>query len=150
MWDMIKKGSVEFQLSQKNEMIGVHINSNTVTIDIKDDSAIELISPFIKKNLESRKHTRDHIQERGSILLGFIGAFGAKRAELSRYMTLAQEIATVLAENKKCLILKEKGKQLAKLGYGADSLGMRLINLEHVEVNDLSALLGLLGKLKSG
>ncbi|UCG70179.1 MAG: hypothetical protein JSV09_03950 [Thermoplasmata archaeon] len=150
LWDLISEGSVECQLSQENEMIGVHITSNTITIDFKDDSAIELISPFVKKNLESKKHTREYIQERGSVVLGLMGALGAKREELGRSMSFAQEIATVLAKNGKCLIIKEKGRQLAKLGAGANSLRMRMMNLEHVEVNDLSALLRLLSKLRAG
>lgn len=150
LWDLISDGSVECQLSQENDMIGVRITSNTVTIDLKDDSIIELISPLIKENLEPKKHTIDHIQERRSIVLGLVGAFGAKKAELAKSMSFAQEIATVLAKNEKSLILKENGKQLAKLGYGADSLRMRMMNLEHVEVNDLSALLRLLGKLRAG
>lgn len=147
---MISDGSVECQLSQENALIGVQITSNTVTIDIKDDSIIELISPLIKENLESKKNTLDHIQEKRSIVLGLVGALGAKKAELAKSMSFAQEIATVLAENKKSLIIKEKGRQLAKLGYGADSLRMRMMNLEYVEVNDLSALLRLLGKLRAG
>lgn len=149
-WGMMKDGSVQFELSQENEMLGVLLTPNTAIIDIKHPSAIDFLSPIIKKNLEPRMSTVDHIQEKGSILLGLVGAFSAKKAEISKYLSIAQELATVLAENKKCVILREKGKQLAKLGYGADSLGMRLINLEHVEVNDLSALLKLLERAKFG
>ena len=149
-WNLISEGSIQFQLSQENEMLGVHITSDTAIIDIKDPSAIELISPFIKKNLELRMHTLDHIESRGSILLGILGAYRAKRTELSNYLGIFQEIATILAENKKCLILAENGKQLAKLGHGADSMGMRLLSLRYLEVNDLSALLRLLERAKLG
>ncbi|UCE74518.1 MAG: hypothetical protein JSV56_02115 [Methanomassiliicoccales archaeon] len=111
---------------------------------------MEFISPFLNKNLEPRMRTSDHIQEKGSVLLGLIGAVSAKRNELTKYISVVQEIATILAENKKCVILKENGRQLAKLGYGADSLGMRLINLKHVEINDLSALMRLIKEAKIG
>lgn len=150
MWNLVKDGSVQCVLSQEHDMIGVHITSNTAIIDIKHPSAVEFISPFIKKNLRLRMHTAEHIQNRGSILLGFVGAFRAKRTELSNYLSQVQEIADILAENKKCVILKEKGRLLAKLGHGADSLGMRLLSLEHIEVNDLSALLRLLENVKLG
>ena len=149
-WDLINEGSIQCTLSQKNELIGLNVTSDTAIIDIKHPQAVELISPFIKKNLELRMRAMDHIEGRGSILLGFLGAFRAKRNELSGYLDVFQEIATVLAENKKSLILSERGRQLAKLGRGADSLGLRLLNLKHIEVNDLSALMRLLGEAKLG
>jgi hypothetical protein len=150
VWDLIKEGSVTCELSQGNDLFGMHFNSDTVIIDIKHPSAMDMISPFIKKNLELRAHTMDHVRDRGSILLGILGAFRAKRTELTKYLSIIQEVASVLAENKKCVILAENGRQLAKLGYGADSMGMRLLNLKHIEVNDLSALLRLLERAKFG
>ena len=149
-WNWIKDGSVQFQLSQENKMLGLQITPDTAIIDIMHPSAIDFISPFIKKNLQLRMHAMDHIESRGSILLGFLGAFKAKRTEMSGYLSILQEVATILADNKKCLILAEQGRQLAKLGHGADSLGMRLLNLKHIEVNDLSALMRLLGEAKLG
>jgi hypothetical protein len=61
---------------------------------------------------------------------------------------MGQELATTLNKHKKCLILQEKGKQLVKLGYGVDSLGMRMLNLRHIEVNDLSALMRIVEEAK--
>ncbi len=148
VWNLVADGSVQFVLSQENEMIGVLISSDTATIDIKHPSAVQFIFPFIKNYIEPRTHTMDHIQERGSFLLGVLGALRAKRSEISNYLSTAQELATFLAEHKKTVILKENGRQLARLGYKADSFGMRLINLEHIEVNDLSALMRLLGELE--
>lgn len=148
-WDWVKDGSVQFQLSQENKMLGLQITPDTAIIDIMHPSAIDFISPFIKENLQKRMSTMDHIQESGSILLGVIGSLKAKRKDISKYLTLAQGIATILAENKKCVIIKEKGKQLVKLGYGADSLRMRMLNVNNIEVNDLSALLKLMDKLKT-
>ncbi len=148
-WDWIKDGSVQFQLSQENKMLGLQITPDTAIIDIMHPSAIDFISPFIKENLQKRMSTMDHIQESGSILLGVIGSLKAKRKDISKYLSLAQGIATILAENKKCVIIKEKGKQLVKLGYGADSLRMRMLNVNNIEVNDLSALLKLMDKLKT-
>lgn len=148
-WDWIKDGSVQFQLSQENEMIGVNITPDTAIIDIMHPSAIDFISPFVKENLQKRMSTMDHIQERGSILLGVLGSLSAKRRDLSKYLSLVQEIATILAENKKCVILREKGKQLLKLGYGADSLRMRMLNLNYVEVNDLSALMKIMDRIQT-
>jgi hypothetical protein len=148
-WDWIKDGSVQFQLSQENKMLGVKITPDTAIIDIMHPSALDFISPFVKENLQKRMSTVDHIQESGSILLGVIGSLKAKRRDISKYLSLAQGIATILAENKKCVIIKEKGKQLVKLGYGADSLRMRMLNINNIEVNDLSALMKLMDKLKT-
>ena len=148
-WDWIKDGSVQFQLSQENKMLGLQITPDTAIIDIMHPSAIDFISPFIKENLQKRMSTMDHIQESGSILLGVIGSLKAKRKDISKYLSLAQGIAMILAENKKCVIIKEKGKQLVKLGYGADSLRMRMLNINNIEVNDLSALMKLMDKLKT-
>ncbi len=150
MWNLIKEGSVKCELSQETDLFGMYLSSDTAIIDIKDPSAMDLISPFLRKNLELRPHTKDHVRDRGSILLGVLGAFRGKRMELSKYLSIVQEVAAILAENKKCLILTEKGRQLAKLGYGTDSMGLRLLNLSHIEVNDLSALLRLLEKAKLG
>jgi hypothetical protein len=148
VWNLIAAGSVEFKLSQENEMIGILITKDTVEIDLKHPSAIQFISPFAEKFIEPKAKTKDHIYERGSIILGVLGALKAKRNDLSKYLTTFQELATFLNDNGKTVIIKEKGKQLAKLGKGADSFGMRLINLEHIEVNDLSALMRLMGELE--
>lgn len=148
-WDMIKDGSVQWELSQENKVLGLQINPDTATIDIKHPSAFDFISPFFKKNFESSMSTKDHIQEKGSILLGIIGSLRAKRRDISRYLSLAQTIATVLSENKKCVIIKEEGKQCAKLGFGAESLRMSFLNLDNIEVNDLSALMRMIDNLKS-
>jgi hypothetical protein len=148
-WDMIKDGSVQWELSQENKILGLQITSNTAIIDIMHPSAFDFISPIFKKNLECRMSTKDHIQEKGSILLGIIGSLRAKRRDISRYLSLAQAIATVLSENKKCVIIKEKGKQCAKLGFGAESLRMSILNLDNIEVNDLSALMRMIDKIKS-
>jgi hypothetical protein len=148
-WDWIKDGSAQFELSQENEMIGVNITPDTAIIDIMHPSAIDFISPFIKKNLEARMSTMDHTQERGSLLLGVLGSLSAKRRDLSKYLSLVQEIATILAENKKCVILREKGKQLIKLGHGADSMRMRMLGVNNMEVNDLYALLRIMDRIKS-
>jgi hypothetical protein len=150
MWNLVKEGSIQCELSQEHALLGVKVTSNKAVIDIKHPSAMEFISPFIKKNLTLRPRAAEHVQNRGSILFGVLNAFRAKRTELSNYLSTAQEIADILAENKKCVILKEKGRQLAKLGHGADSLGMRLLSLENIEVNDLSGLLRLLEKAKLG
>ena len=87
------------------------------------------------------------MKDRG-LLFRVIGSFSSKKNEISNYMSIGQEAADTLHEHKKCLILQEKGKQLVKLGYGASSLGMRLLNLEHIEVNDLSALMRLIDEAK--
>ena len=130
-------------------MLGLQITPDTAIIDIMHPSAIDFISPFIKENLQKRMSTMDHIQESGSILLGVIGSLKAKRRDISKYLSLAQGFASILAENKKSVIIKEKGKQLIKLGYGADSLRMRMLNVNNIEVNDLSALLKLMDRLKT-
>lgn len=148
LWNLIASGSVEFELSQENEMIGVLITPDRVEIDLKHPSAMEFMAPFIEKYIKPRVKTVEHIQERGSIILGVLGALKAKRNDLSKYLSSVQELATFLNEHGKTVVLREKGKQLVKLGKGADSFGMRLINLEHIEVNDLSALMRLLRELE--
>lgn len=149
-WDLIKEGSVQCTLVQENEMLGLKVTSDCAEIDIKHPDGLELLSLFFKKKVQPKMSTFERIQERRSIILGVLGSFKAKREDLSKQLAVVQEIATIFAENKKCLILKDKGKQIAKLGYGANSLGMRLIKLQHVEVNDLSAVMRLLDKAKLG
>lgn len=148
-WDWVKCGSVQFQLSQEKKMLGLQITPDTAIIDITHPSGIDFISPFIKENIQDRMSTIDHIQESGSILLGVIGSLRAKRKDISRYLSLAQGIATILADNKKCVIIKEKGKQLIKLGYGAESMRMRMLSVNNIEVNDLTALLKMMDRIKS-
>jgi hypothetical protein len=83
--------------------------------------------------------------------LGVLVSFRAKRTGVANYISIIQELAMTLAENEKTVILMEKGKQLAKIGHGADSLGMRFLNLRYIEVNDLSALMRLFEEaLKNG
>ncbi|UCE38281.1 MAG: hypothetical protein JSW00_03325 [Thermoplasmata archaeon] len=144
LWNLIKEGSVECELSQENEMLCVHITRDTVTIDIKDPKAVRLIWPIIINFIKPKMSTRDHIEERGSFILGILMSFRAKRKGISNYLSIIQGLAALLAENRKCVIIKQKGKQLAKLGYGADSMGMRLLNLKHIEVSDLSSLMEIL------
>jgi hypothetical protein len=55
----------------------------------------------------------------------------------------------MLDKHEKQVILKEKGKELAKIGHGADSLKMRLLSLEHIEVHDLPGLKRLMDKMRS-
>ena len=130
-------------------MFTIRVTKDTVTINFLHPSAMDFLEPFIKENLIQTKSTKEHVAEKKSIILGLLGSLRAKKSEISVYMGMGQELATILYKHKKTLILQEKGKQLAKLGYGADSLGMRLLNLNHIEVNDLSALMRLLDKAKT-
>jgi hypothetical protein len=147
-WDLITDGSVQCELSQTTDLFKLVLDKDTVTIDILDPAAMDLVSPFFDEVLNPKKHTVDHIKESRSILFGIIGSLRSKKSEISDYMAMAQEMATFLTEHKKTLVLKEKGKQLAKIGYKADSLGMRLLNLKNIEVNDLSALMRLINEAK--
>jgi hypothetical protein len=143
VWDLIKKGSVECELYQENELIAVKVTADTVIINIKDPKGVKLFWPFLRNIARSRLTATDHIQEKRSFLLGALVSFRAKQTGVANYIAIIQELATTLAENKKCVTLMEKGKQIAKIGHGADSLGMRFLNIRHIEVNDLSALMRL-------
>ena len=79
VWDLIKEGSVQCILTQENEMLGVKVKSDCAEIDIKHPDGLDLLSLFIKKKVQPRMSTLDHIQERRSILLGVLGSFKAKR-----------------------------------------------------------------------
>ena len=147
LWNIIKDGSVQCELSQENKMLTVHLTSDTLTIDIKDPKGLKLVWPLIKNFIRPRMRTRDHIKERGSVLLGVLVSFRAKGSGIANHLSMIQELATMLYEYKKCVIIKENGKQLAKIGYGAKSFGMRLLNLNHIEVSDLSALMKLLEEI---
>ncbi|UCF09121.1 MAG: hypothetical protein JSW28_05445 [Thermoplasmata archaeon] len=149
LWNVMSDGSVECILSQKEEMLSVHITSTTITIDIRDPSGVEFISPFVKKNMEQRMSTKEYVKNKKSIILGLLGSMKAKTDDFSKNLAVIQDIANILAENEKDLIISEKGKQLARLGYGVDSLGMRLLSLEHIEVNDITALKRLMDKMKA-
>lgn len=146
-WDHMSAGSLQCELSQDNDMFRISLTPDTVTIDILHPSAMDFVSPFIKKNIPPKKHTAEFVQQKG-LLFGILGSLSSKKNEISKYLSMGQELATVLHKHKKCLILKERGKQLAKLGYGVDSLGMRMLNLQHIEVNDLSALMRLVEEAK--
>jgi hypothetical protein len=148
-WDLISEGSMQCELCQKNDMFIIRVTKDTVIINFLHPSAMDFLEPFIKENLIQSKSTKEHVTEKKSIVLGLLGSLRAKKSEISIYMGMGQELATILYKHKKTLILQEKGRQLAKMGYGADSLGMRLLNLEHMEVNDLSALMRLLDKAKT-
>jgi hypothetical protein len=147
-WDLVDEGSMQCELSQENEMFKVILTPDSVIINILHQSAMDFVSPFIMHNIPAKKHTSNHIKERG-FLFGILGSLTSKKNEISNYMGMGQELASILYKHKKTLILQEKGKQLAKLGYGANSLGMRLLNLEHIEVNDLSALMRLIDEAKT-
>jgi hypothetical protein len=146
-WDLVDAGSMQCELSQDYDMFQIVLTQDTVIINILHPSAMDLASPFIEHNFPPREHTKDHIKKRG-VVFGIIGSLTSKKNEISKYMGMGQELASVLHKHKKTLILQEKGKQLAKLGYGANSLGMRLMNMEHIEVNNLSALMRLIDEAK--
>jgi hypothetical protein len=150
VWNTMSAGSLQCTLSQEHEMLNVHITSKTATIDIKHPSALEFMSPFVKKNMEQKKSTKEHIENKKSIVLGLLGSMKAKTEDISRNLAMMQDVANMLNKYEKNLVLKEKGKELAKIGYGADSLKMRLLSLEHIEVHDLSALKRLMDKVRSG
>jgi hypothetical protein len=150
VWKTMSAGSVQCTLSQEHEMLNVHITPNTATIDIKHPSAVDFMSPFVKKNMERKKSTKEHIETKRSIVLGLLGSMKAKTEDISRNLSMMQDVANMLNKYEKNLVLKEKGKELAKIGYGADSLKMRLLSLEHIEVHDLSALKRLMDKVRSG
>lgn len=144
VWNLIKNGSFECELSQESELLSVKVEPDTIIADIKDPRGVKLLWPFLRNIIKPRMSTVDHIQQRRSVLLGILVSFRTKRTGMANYISLIQELAATLAENKKCAILMEKGRQIAKIGYGADSLGMRFLNLRYIEVNDLSALMRLL------
>jgi hypothetical protein len=146
-WDLVNAGSMQCELSQENDMFRITLTPDMVIIDILHPSAMDFVSPFIDHNLPPKKHTSDHIQQKG-LILGVIGSLVSKKDEVFMYLAMGQELATALYHHKKCLVLKEKGKTLAKLGYGVDSLGLRILNLKHIEVNDLSALMRLVEEAK--
>jgi hypothetical protein len=143
VWNLIKKGSVECELYQENELIAVKITPDTIIINIKDPKGVNLLWPLLRNIVRPGISTADQIQERRSFLLGALVSFRAKRTGVANYIAIIQELAATLAENKKCVIIMEKKKQIAKIGHGADSLGMRFLNIRHIEVNDLSALMRL-------
>jgi hypothetical protein len=149
VWKTMSAGSVECTLSQEHELLSVHVTPETATIDIMHPSALEFMSPFVKKNLERRMSTKEHIESKRSIVLGLLGSMKAKTDDLSRNRSTIQDIANMLNKYEKNVILREKGKDLAKIGHGADSLRMRLLNFEHVEVHDLIALKRLMDKMRS-
>ena len=150
VWKTMSAGSVQCTLSQEHEMLDVHITPKTATIDIKHPSAVDFMSPFVKKNMERKKSTKEHIETKRSIVLGLLGSLKAKTEDISRNLSMIQDVANMLNKYEKNVVLKEKGKELAKIGYGADSLRMRLLSLEHIEVSDLSALKRLMDKMRSG
>ena len=150
VWKTMSAGSVQCTLSQEHEMLDVHITPKTATIDIKHPSAVDFMSPFVKKNMERKKSTKEHIETKRSIVLGLLGSLKAKTEDISRNLSMIQDVANMLNKYEKNVVLKEKGKELAKIGYGADSLKMRLLSLEHIEVHDLSALKRLMDKVRSG
>jgi hypothetical protein len=149
VWQTMSAGSVQCTLSQENEMLSVHITPKTATIDIKHPSALEFMSPFVRKNMERRMSTKEHIETKRSIVLGLLGSMKAKTDDITRNLSTVQEIANMLNTYEKNVVLKEKGKELAKIGHGADSLRLRLLSLEHMEVHDLTALKRLMDKLRS-
>jgi hypothetical protein len=150
VWQTMSAGSVECILSQEHEMLSVQITPETATIDIRHPSAMDFMSPFVKKNMERRKSTKEHIETKRSIVLGLLGSMKAKTDDISRNLSMMQDVADMLNKYEKNLVLKENGKELAKIGYGADSLRMRLLSLEHIEVHDLSSLKRLMDKMRSG
>ncbi len=150
VWKTMSAGSVQCTLSQEHEMLSVHVTPKTATIDIKHPSAVDFMSPFVKKNMERKKSTKEHIETKRSIVLGLLGSMKAKTEDISRNLSMMQDVANMLNKYEKNLVLKEKGKELAKIGYGADSLKMRLLSLEHIEVHDLTALKRLMDKVRSG
>ena len=150
LWNAMSGGSVQCTLSQEHEMVSVHVTPQTATIDIRHPSALEFVSPFVKKNVERRMSTKEYIETKRSIVLGLLGSMKAKTDDLTRNLAMAQDIADMLNKHEKNVVLQENGKQLAKIGYGADSLSMRLLSVEHIEVNDLPALKKLMDKVKSG
>ncbi len=150
VWKTMSAGSVECTLSQDHEMLSVHITPETATIDIKHPSAMDFMSPFVKKNMERRMSTKEHIENKRSIVLGLLGSMKAKTDDITRNLSTMQDVANMLNKYEKNVVLKEKGKELAKIGHGADSLRMRLLSLEHIEVHDLPALKRLMDKMRSG
>jgi hypothetical protein len=146
-WNLISEGSLQMELSQTNELFSAKVTKDTVIINFHSLEAMDFLEPFIQKNLVTND-TEDQNNEKRRFLFGIVGSLISKKNEISKYLAIGQEFATVFYEHKKCLILQEKGRQLAKIGYGADSLGMRLLNMEHIEVNDLSALMRLLDRAK--
>jgi hypothetical protein len=147
-WNLISEGSLRMELYQDNELFSAHVTKDTVIINFHSLEAMDFLEPFIQKNLVIPKDTGEPVPEKRRFLLGIVGSLVSKKNEISKYLAFGQEFATVFYKHKKCLILQEKGRQLAKIGYGADSLGMRLLNLEHIEINDLSALMRLLDRAK--
>ena len=150
VWKTMSAGSVKCTLSQEYDMLSVHITPKTATIDIMHPSALDFMSPFVTKNMERRMSTKEHIENKRSIVLGLLGSMKAKTDDITRNLSLVQDIANMLDKHEKQVVLKEKGKELAKIGRGADSLRMRLLSLEHIEVRDLPALKRLMDKMRSG
>jgi hypothetical protein len=146
-WDLVNAGSMQCELSQENDMVRITLTPDTVIIDILHPSAMDFASPFIDHNLPPKKHTSDHVKQKG-LIFGIIGSLTSKKSEISKYLSMGNELASVLHKHEKCLILKEKGRTLAKLGYGVDSLGLRMLNLKYIEVKDLNALMRLVEEAK--
>lgn len=150
VWKAMSAGSVQCTLSQEHEILRVTVTPETATIDIRHPSALDFMSPFVKKNLDRRVSTMVHIENKRSIILGLLGSMKAKTDDLTRNRSTIQDIANMLNKHEKNVVLKEKGKDLAKIGHGADSLRMRLLSFEHIEVHDLIALKRLMDKMRSG
>lgn len=150
LWNAMSGGSVQCILSQDQEMLAVSVTPDKVTIDIKHPSAVDFVAPFVSKNMARKKSTKQYIESKRSLVLGLLGSMKAKTDELSRNLAMAQNVANMLADHQKDLILLENGKQLVKLGHSANSLSMRLLSLEHIEVSDLGGLRRLMDRMKSG
>jgi hypothetical protein len=125
---------MQCELSQENDMVRITLTPDTVIIDILHPSAMDFASPFIDHNLPPKKHTSDHVKQKG-LIFGIIGSLTSKKSEISKYLSMGNELASVL-------------RTLAKLGYGVDSLGLRMLNLKYIEVKDLNALMRLVEEAK--
>jgi hypothetical protein len=115
-------------------------------VDIKDMEFFKKIAPIIKSIRPESKGEVQKTQEIG--LFGIADALLSKRAKMKAQLSVLRGITTVLVEHKKSVSVSRNGKPVVKLGHGASSTMLRMLNIKHVEIDDMSTALALMNEIQ--
>jgi hypothetical protein len=146
LWDLISNGSLTIEYAEPSDVISLKISKDSLEVDIKDMEFLKKIAPFIKGFQSDFEGEVQKPQEIG--LFGIADAILGKRAKMKAQLSVLRGITSVLVKHEKTVIVTRNGKPVVKLGQGASSTMLRMLNIKHVEIDDMGTAMTLMNTIQ--
>lgn len=133
-WNLISGGSVDITVRvDKKDAVALSIHNDHVNVNIMGMDAIKIALPLLMK----KEGAFAGITERSMSLSSFLQMLG-------RVKTLADKLAAM----KKYVTIAYRGKEILRVGHGARSFGLSVLNYDNIQIGGKMNILRFINDLK--